>query len=438
LNKKNKTFYFIFSCVFFASAVFVTPTKSEAKIILNWNKCIELAREKNTDLKTAVHTLETYRYSVKQAYGTFLPEVVAGMDITKNNKSERARNTAISITERFFSGFSDISNLQQKKYQLANSELDFKAAKAELTYNLRAAVAAVLYAKDFLKVSKGIVDRRESNYKKVELLFENGRENRGTLLIIKGLLHRSQIEYEETKDLKVWADKELSSLLDLPIEEDIELDPSVTIASLVNESDRKDQIEMYRSAELNKRLSFDMITSSFDYQKSINNELSSAAAVNSSRSAFFPTLSLTQSYNKVYDFENDPVKGWSLTLSISVPIFNGGQNYYDTRVSLENQIIAVLNKHKAEHDIEKTLLVALKELYRKVDKIKVEKELLDAYELSDKMATEQYLTSFMSFRDWNWAYSDLVEQQLNYFTIQNDLVLQQALVEKLEGKSLLE
>ena len=212
----------------------------------------------------------------------------------------------------------------------------------------------------------------------------------------------------------------------------------MTLASLVDEKERSELLKLYKQAEKDKKLSFDLIAASFDYKKSLNNELSGQMVVHSSRSAFFPTLSLTQEYSRSNDYVNDPRNSWTFSVAVNIPIFNGGQNFFDTQVAIEKRTLATLARRKSELDIEKNLLEALKELNRKSEKIKVEKELLEAYELSDRVATEQYFNSFISFRDWNWAYTDLVDQQLNYFAIQNDLVMQQALVEKLKGKNLLD
>ncbi len=434
LKEKNLSFLFIAMVIFLASF----PLRGEAKVILTWDDCTKLLRERNIDLQSATHSLEAFRYAEKQSYAGFLPEVSAGISLSNNKAKERYQNTSLSITQRFFSGFADSANVMMKKYDRQNSELDLASAKVELTYSLRAALAKIIYANEFLKVSQGIVERRANNFKKVELLFENGKENRGTYLLLQGLLHRAQIEYEEIKDLRIWAAKDLASLLGIDISEEIELDPSLTLSSLVDEKERSELLDLYKQAEKDKKLSFDLIAASFDYKKSLNNELSSQMVVHSSRSAFFPTLSLTQEYSRSNDYVNDPRNSWTFSVAVNIPIFNGGQNFFDTQVAIEKRTLATLARRKSELDIEKTLLEALKELNRKSEKIKVEKELLEAYELSDRVATEQYFNSFISFRDWNWAYTDLVDQQLNYFAIQNDLVMQQALVERLKGKNLLD
>lgn len=430
--KFNKFQSIIFICILFCFNF------TEAKTILTFDKCIQLVKDQNIDLKTALHTLEIYKNSEKQARAAFLPEVVAGIDFSKDNTSARSRNTAITITERLFNGFADYANLRKNQLEKDNSEIDLKAAKAELTYNLRSAIARVLFAIDYEKVTKGIADRRENNFKKVRLLYESGRENKGTFLVIQGFWRRAQMEYEESKDLKTWAYKELATILGIDPNEELELDKSLTINSLVNEEDIKSALELYKKAEENKKLSFDLIASNFEYQKTVNDEKASRETIVSSSSGFLPSVSISQSYNTEYNYIDEKSKGWNLALSISIPLFNGGANYYDMKVALEKQRMAVLEKQRVQHDVEKVLLEALKDLKRKVEKLKIEKDLLEAFELSDKIATEQYFNNFISFRDWNWAYSDLVDQQVSYFSMQNELIMQQSLVEKLQGKSLLE
>lgn len=408
-------------------------------ITLSWQDCIQKAKEKNFDLRMNQHNLEVMKLAQKQSFSAgFIPHVSLANNYVQRQSPEqtRANSLGISVTENLFTGFADLTRYKQSKIDRQYNLVEANGQKAQLSFDLRNAVAQVLYASELVKLYESFVKKREQNLKTVELLYSNGRENKGSFLVLKALYNQSLFNLQESKDSLSMAKKELAIILGIPIDEEIVLDKSINLQTLISKQLQDQYLAIFQKIEKQEHLPPDLINNNFEVRKADLDSETADLQLQSSKSNFYPTLSLTEELNRSYDYENDPENSAALTLSLSYPLFSGGEDYFAVQMAKHRKFISQLAKQKTVNMIEHRLGQALLKLKRNKDKVQIQKEMLDAITLSEKIANQQYFNSFIAFRDWNSAFNDLIDAELSYFESQLELVMAQSEVELINGLNL--
>lgn len=414
----------------------VAPLSSvNAKVVLSWDDCIRRAKDQNLDLKISEHDLQVAKFGESQAISDFIPHITLNSSLTGNQVPEvsRSRASSLSITETLFSGFSGVSNYQQAKLAKQGSEIDLRQVKAQLTFDLRNAISQVLFSREMLRLNEQFVVKRKQNLKTVELLFESGRENKATYLLVQTLYQKSIFARDLSLDNFKISLKNLGTLLGVPLEEEIVLDPKITFSSIVSLPNREKFLKLFEAIQNKSQIPKEILSENSDMQKANLEEELAKARVTGARSGFYPTVSLTQEYSRSYDYSNPEAEGAALTLSLSWALFSGGSDYYTLKIYNERLLSSALLKEKTTQSLETNLGDALLLLKRNLEKLKVERDGLEAYRLNERVSNQQYFNSFLTFRDWNWAFSDLVDQETAYYQGEVDLVIAQAKVELLTG-----
>ncbi|PIU41363.1 MAG: hypothetical protein COS99_05745 [Candidatus Omnitrophica bacterium CG07_land_8_20_14_0_80_42_15] len=148
--------------------------------------------------------------------------------------------------------------------------------------------------------------------------------------------------------------------------------------------------------------------------------------VKSAYSEFFPTLSGTAGATRSDSRWPPEGNGWSLGLSASVPIFEGG-----SKVAQVYQAKALYNQAEAnERSTKDSVVVALEQtwtaLQDALETVEVQSKVLNATEERSKIAQEQYSTGFITFDNWIIIQNDLVSAKKAYLNAQANALLAEA------------
>jgi len=149
-------------------------------------------------------------------------------------------------------------------------------------------------------------------------------------------------------------------------------------------------------------------------------------SLQSEKADFFPKVYLDGFIGKVSsDFPPDQSE-WSVGLSLSLPIFEGGR-----RLAEVSKAESMLNQ--AEADIRSgrdsglvTLEDTWKTLQDSITNVSVRKKFLDAAEERAKIASTQYETGLISFDDWIIIENNLVLTRKTFLKAQADMLLAEA------------
>ncbi len=405
-----------------------TPARADS---LTWQASVAEAARNNAELRSARANLDAAAYDASAAYSGYYPQVSAGVgysdttsDSALSGSSTPGTSTftgtsysaSVSVTQNLFSGFQDSARIQQGGANRESVQASLSLAKARISQALKNAYAGLKFAQDSIILAEKIVGRQQENVRLVELRFESGRENKGSLLLTRASLAQARLGQLQATQARATAQAQLAQTLGRSDAE------ALTVSGDPPTVDPVEQPDFQRLA-----------AQAPDYTQAVAQEKSAAAGVTLARSGFYPSLDLTGSVGRSGSdwFPEDERR--TVGLNLSVPLFTGGRNYYSSRSAVASLDAASAGTLTAE----RLLLANLKQAYanyvQAVERLKVDQAFLDAAQVRAEIARSQYNNGLISFSDWNLIENDLIQRQTAYVQSQRDRVIAEAAWERTQG-----
>ncbi|MBI1979384.1 MAG: TolC family protein, partial [Elusimicrobia bacterium] len=364
-------------------------------------------------IQSARSAVNSAKAKYRGSFSDFLPQVTANGDYSKSNGSGSSPDGehAYSLTAKqsLFSGFKTQSSVRLTQAQMEMSESELALAESNVLYDLKIAFLNLLYSQENLNLLTKIKERRAENAKLIELRYQAGRENLGSLLRAQAQLAQSEYETEREKREKRTAQKRISQFV--PIE------PQDTIAVTGNFEVSRPDVEPDFSAIL-------LLTPR--YRKEILLRSQAESAIQSARSSYYPDLSLSGSGRKKgKDFFPDS-DSWNAGVSVSYPIFSGKKNYYNLRQAELDLEKASFDLENARLDLDLSLEKSYRNLENALDLVRVQKQFLEASETRATVARAQYTNGLVSFQDWDIIENDLISTQKQALTAMKNAAVAEA------------
>ena len=389
-------------------------------------ECVDQLAKGNAELKAAEMELVAFAHKREATWGNFLPQVFAALDYAKIVKideqaKEQAGTYTTSVTgkQNIFNGFKSISEHQQASANYGVAVAKLQTIKAKVSYDFRVGYANYVYARDYESLTNNIILRRNDNLRVVELQFESGRENKGSVLWSKAYVNQAEYDQMQASNRLRVAKVALRALLNLADEENFE----VNGAFPSSEDSKKD-------AGILPEIAITTPT----YLQAIATEQAAHLELTASRSAFFPSLDLT---GKIYTNETTPsanFQNWSIGVNFTLPLFDGFKDYF-------NQQSAVADWKKATYSqvlTKQNVLTNLEETWATLrearQKYKVDESFRAAALVRAEVARKKYHNGLMSFDDWDNIENDLIMREKNFLLSKQGQVIAEANWEQVRGK----
>lgn len=409
---------------FFLLAIFTGAAAYPADALSEWDKLIELASQQNPDLMQAKASLERAHFEYRKSYAAFMPQITAsagyrtgGYDTLSSTVSEEY-TLGLSARQSLFAGLKDYGNVKKAGYAVKGAQHAFNETGARVTAELRNAYTRYSYATEFIKLAEKIKDRRKNNVRLVQLRFEGGREHKGSYLLSSASYDFSVYEFEQAKrDLKV-AHTEILRVLSGNPEDNLQLTGSLSTGETLIEPDLR-QIAKDSPAMRQEEMKV----------------LSAEAGIKIADSTFFPDINLSGGLNRFDNKWYPDRQNWTFGVSVSYPLFVGGQNYYDSKIARKEH-------ERAEFAKTARFNQTVADLQRAWQNVKNTRELLVVNENFVKSATTrariaraQYTNGLLLFENWDIIESDLINREKALLSVRRDAALAFAEWERLAGKS---
>lgn len=371
--------------------------------MLSWEASVQEAWTHNADLQSARANLEASHYQVRGAYSGYLPQISASAGYTESDARLRARvaadiaapySASISLTQNLFAGFQDQARVAQGQANYHAAEARLASTLAQVNHDLRSAFAALSYAQNNLVLTENIARRLQENVRLVELRFEGGRENKGSYLLTKASLAQARFERLQAQQALATAQAQLAGVLGRAPTDDLAVSGALPTGTPEARPD---------FARLTEQIP--------DYRQAVAEERAAAAGVRLARAPRYPSLNLTatSARNGAEWFPDEQRSSVGVTLM--VPIFNGGRDYFATKSAAAAHAAAATTKA----GMDRQLLVKLKEAHaafvESVEKLKVDEEFLEAASTRADIARAKYQNGLISFEDWDRIENDLILRQ---------------------------
>lgn len=408
---------------------------------LSWQECIDLAKGNNSDLQAAEARLRAFEFQERTTFSGFLPSLNVSLNHTKNHNSfigggggggvpigaagvTTTFNTAqLTGSWNLFSGFQDLGRIEQAKANTRMQLAQLQNTKAQISFELKSAYQSLLFATEYAKLTQEITSRREENLRLVELRFESGLENKGSVLLSEANYEQAKYDNILALNAKRIATAQLAQVLGFDEFTEIKIsDPIPT----------HDQ-EPHLRPDFKK-----VLLKNPEVLRVQAEEEVASQSLRISKSTFMPSLDLSGSAGRmrIEDVPGDR-NTWSVGLSLSFPLFNGGQDYYGIKSAS-----ALL--HSASSNLENTrrrVLARLEATYSSyveaVAKLRVDKTFRDATSVRSEISRKRYNNGLITFDDWNIIEDDLILRQKIYIQSTRDRVIAEAAHEQALGQGVI-
>jgi len=410
---------------FILCLVLSAPAHAE---LLTWEACVARAGQNNPELRAAQENLRSSAYQTKAAASGFLPDLSAAVNYTDQNTPTATTtfstitpySASVTATQNLFAGFQDQAKVAQGRANQDVAQASLDATKAKVSFDLKSAFAGLLYAQDYLKLTESIIQRRTENMQLVELRFEGGWENKGSLLLSKASLSQAELDHVQAQHALQVAQQQLANVLGENQAGDIRITGDIPLAQPDTAFDLRQLAEQTPN-----------------HRQAIGQEQAASAGVTLSRSQLYPSLNLTGTASRLGDSWFPDKDSHSVGVSLSIPLYSGGRDYYGTKSAVSNWSAASYNRERVDQQLLTQLRQAYTTYVEAVQQLNVNRAFVEAATARAEIARNKYDNGLLSFEDWDIIENDLIVRQTALVLSQRNRVTTEAAWEQAQGKGVI-
>ena len=319
---------------------------------LTLKEAVDIALKHNPDLRLAANRSRSSEITLRKRQGAFLPNLSIGssgshesgksVDPTSGNYTGSSftrfsLNASSSLT--LFDGFYNSAALGQARENRDAADADFSRARQSITYSVAQQYMQSVMARDFVNVEQENLESQKKLLAQIDAFFKAGRRPVADLYQQQAEIAASEYRFQESERARQVAIITLLQTLGMNTESEVNL-AEPPVSAMVE-----------RLTEIHKNVNkTGNPTERSDIQAQARRVSAAKQAIRAARSGFFPHLSASAGIGSSYssaipgsDIGNqlfDRNLSASVSLNLSVPIFDRGQTRQDvaaSRVQLDNE-----------------------------------------------------------------------------------------------------
>lgn len=371
--------------------------------ILTLTESIQFFEKNDLEILAAQKNLESVEKSVNQSQSRYFPDVKLEISMDKvdlepgSTSSPNSLTQALKVNQNIFNGFSDSLNVSAAKNQVEIEKNKLSLTKASRVAYFKEVFISAVYNKKLKQLAERILQQRTENLKILELNFESGREHKGTLLLIQAYLEEAKFDLFQAEKNYQLALKDLSESLQLK-----ENDP-------IDVSDQFDMEDPH--GEINEqKITLELAS----YQIAILEEEAQVTSKKISQSNFSPSLDL---YGKVYKEGPDTNQlsdHWIVGVTLTVPLFSGGKDYYNYQSKKLDVSAAQTNTVAKAKELASKARYLWGQWLVSSEKCKFNLAFQNAAFLRSVISRKKYSNGLITFDDWDDIENKLIDREKDY------------------------
>ncbi len=323
-----------------------------------------------------------------------------------NRTKDFYSNFGISLNQPLFTFNTQKANLERSEINLENAKRNYTHAEQNLIYNVKAAFYNLYKLKENVKIAVEKVKQNEESYGTAENKYKAGLIAEVEALQLEvdlassrnDLLNSKRSFAEEINNFKILIGVDLESDINIIsnlLYKPISIDKTVAVESaLKNRADLLNQKSGIYLSELN--------VEEVDARKQIKLELNAKYGISNNSTEF---ISL---YDKLLDDVN-------VALTLSVPVWDWGQNSHEVEASKANLMIEKLTYSNLEERIRNEVVAA-------INRINSAKARVEVLSKSVEIAEKSYNISVERFKSGTISSFDLAQIQLRLTESKNNSI----------------
>ncbi len=381
---------------------------------LHWDEVLAETIARQPKLKGAAYDVESAGYDAKISKSAIFPQLTAASAFRRGetSTSDWANSYTHSLSASFllFDGFKTPYALKAARKRIDQEQFAYEVISSDILLDVRTAFVDLMEAQDMIALTQGIRDRKKQNLEMVELRYEGGKEHKGAFLTAEAELANAEFDVREAERNLVLSRRKLLIAMGIDTMEDVHVDGAFRLSEgyLV----KPDLSGLLDSIPFLGQLAAAREAALLD-QRSTKGEI-------------WPSVSAVSALSKSGDEIWGDDRGLLFGLSVSVPIFEGGQNI----ARIKRSHVAFLKAEATEQNGRQELLLTLEDRWKKLkdamETVGVREKFLQASEERAKIASAQYGTGLIDFDAWIIIENNLVSAQKNYLSARADMLQSEA------------
>lgn len=442
-------------------------------------QCIDYAVQNNLQIKLANLNAEVSKLASKDARNNLLPDLNGSMgqnflygrsiDPFTNtfvNQTVRSNSFGLNSSVTLFSGLQLQNSIKRAKLDEQASQSDAEKAKNDMILNIITAYMQILFSDELLTTSNLVLNNTLEQASRTEKLFKAGSVAQNAVLEINAQIASDELSVINAQNQKDIAELNLLQLLDLQTKDNFEIvkpdlpDPDQTTvnfnAGTVFETAQRTMPEI-KAADLRVQSAIRGVAVSrgaYYPRLSLSGNISSgysntrvipvgATTVNTTIGVIdvngTPTPITTTVQQPIYgtyafgDQFNDNLSK-SISLNLTVPIFNGFQTRNNVSRSKIGVQQAELNSKVARNQLRQTIQQAYADALASRNKFIAAKKQLDAFEQTFKNAQLRFNSGVLNSTDFNVAKNNYNKAQSDIIQAKYDYTFKLKILDFYQGK----
>ena len=381
--------------------------------MLTWEDCVKEAKKSHPDLISAEAVVNQAKANKAIATSNILPQVSTELrQSTSETATTRSDTYSYGLTAQqlLFDGLKTPYDIAAAAKNVKSAEYNYKVTSADIRLRLRTAFIKLLKAQEFLTITEDISIRRKQNADLVQLLYDGGREHRGSLLTAQADLSQAEFEVTQAKRNIILAQRQLTKELGRTGLKPIR---GMGDFNMIHTNTNRPDFEA-----LATRTPF--------LEALVVEKEASKLDLKSAKATFFPQVYANAHAGRTGSYWPPDNDEWSVGVTLTFPLFEGGRRWAEV-----SKARAVLNQKQAdERSSRDTVILALEETWTNwqnaTDNVAVQKNFLQASEERAKIAQSQYSNGLISFDNWTIIEDALVQAKKSFLDAKANAFLAEA------------
>lgn len=211
-------------------------------------QCIEYAWMNNLDVRQYILNYETSKIDAKQTRTNLLPNLSANagqnyqfgrtIDRFTNtfvNQTIRTNNISLNANFMLYNGLQNINNIKSSDALLKASEENIQTIKNQIALSISNAFLLSIQAEETIKNSKFQIESTKIRIDRAQKMVDAGTSDLSALLSLKAQLANEEFNLVNAQNSKINAIINLKTLMQMPIDEDLNIEiPSISGELMVN------------------------------------------------------------------------------------------------------------------------------------------------------------------------------------------------------------
>lgn len=404
---------------------------------LTLDDALKVALSENVSVKVADKEIQRTEYAKKGTYASLFPKIdfsgsyqraIKKQKMVMNMGAEEMEIT-VGVNNTWSTGFSaalPIVNVQLwKAIQITGMDVELavekaKGSRVDLIDQVQQAFYGVLLAKDLYNVYKENYDNAKDNYNDVKAKFDTGLASKFEFLSAEVAMQNAEPNMYDAQNSIVLANWRLKALIGIDLAQDIECVGSLSdYEGAVASTASYDNLSVENNSAIRQlNIQERMLDKTYEMQLA----------------KYYPTLAAQLGYNwiamsehmRIGDYKWNPYS--TGVLSLSIPIFAGGQKRNELRQTRVQQEQLALQKEDAIRNLEVSVMQVLNSLETSLKQYQAAQKTIEGAQAGYEIAKKRYDVGSGTLLELQDAQLGMLQARLNlnqsvytYITLKSSL-----------------